>query len=228
MRHISGLALKSRHRAATRTRAGGHATRTGVAVGLATGLVFALSAGGSALAGTPSQHGYVGHGRARNHKPIMLTVFSPGARDRSGAGGVGFIVDLALDARSRKDNPLLSAAAGYKPFFHDPTASDFHPGPDQGAPGLVVMLSSTPTMPGTPFQGPRTNLAGLFQINGVAKVHGLAETWNTWQPGKPLFGLNRNVKLIAYVVRGTAPAVVPSHPGNIISNIVDVPFTVAG
>lgn len=55
----------------------------------------------------------------------------------------------------------------------------------------MVMLSTTPTMPGTPFQGPRTNLAGLFQINGVAKVRGLAETWNTWQPGKALFGTSK-------------------------------------
>lgn len=58
-------------------------------------------------------------------------------------------------------------------------------------------------MPGTPFMGPRTNLAGLFQINGVAKVKGLNETWNIWQPGKPLFGLNRHVRLTIYVVRGS-------------------------
>lgn len=228
MRHIRGLALKLRHRTATRTYAPGRTRRTGLAVGLATGLVIAVSAGGTALAGTPSLPSYGSPSHARNHKPITLTVFSPGVGDHSGAGGVGFIVDLALDASSRKDNPLLSAAAGYKPFFHDPTATDFHPGPDQGAPGLVVMLSSTPNMPGTPFQGPRTNLAGLFQINGVAKVHDLAETWNTWQPGKPLFGLNRQVRLTAYVVRGTAPAVLPSHPQGIISNIANVRFTIAG
>ena len=228
MRPIRRFAPKPRHRAATRTYAPGRTKRTGLAVGLAAGLVIVLSAGGSALAGTPSLPGYGSPAHARNHKPITLTVFSPGVGDHSGAAGVGFIVDLALDASSRKDNPLLSAAAGYKPFFHNPTATDFHPGPDQAAPGLVVMLSSTPNMPGTPFQGPRTNLAGLFQINGVARVHGLAETWNTWQPGKPLFGLNKNVKLIAYVVRGSAPAVVPSHPSNIISNIADVRFTIAG
>lgn len=79
-------------------------------------------------------------------------------------------------------------------------APDFHSGPDPGAPSLVVLLSSTPTMPGTPFMGPRTNLAGLFQISGVANFAGKAETWNTWQPGKALFGLDRRVKLTVYTV----------------------------
>lgn len=159
-------------------------------------------------------------------KPVNVTVFSPGSQDRSGTGGVGFTVDLSLDATNRKANALLSPAAGYKPAFNE--APTFHPGPDPGAPGLVVMLSSTPTMPGTPFQGPRTNLAGLFQINGVATVRGLAETWNTWQPGKPLFGVNKNVRLTVYVVRGTAPALVPTHGLKVISNTVHIPFTIAG
>jgi len=144
---------------------------------------------------------------------------------------VGFIVDLALDANNARGNALLSPAAGYKPFFNAPVTAaglpDPHPGPDMGAPGLVVLLSSTPTKPGTPFMGPRTNLAGLFQINGVARVHGLAETWNTWQPQKPLFGLNQPARLTVYVVAGTAPTLVPDHGPKIISNIVHVPFVIA-
>jgi hypothetical protein len=156
-------------------------------------------------------------------KPVNVTVFSPGSQDRSGTGGVGFIVDLSLDATNRKANALLSPAAGYKPAFNDPAAPTSHPGPDPGSPGLVVMLSSTPNKPDTPFQGPRTNVAGLFQINGIAKVRGLAETWNTWQPGKPLFGLNKHVRLTVYVVRGTAPGLVPTHGLNVISNTVHGP-----
>ncbi len=181
--------------------------------------VALLAVGGASVALAASHH-------QRKPAPVHVTVLSPGAGDHSGQAGVGFIVDVALDATRRDANALLSSAAGYKPFFHDPTAADFHPGPDQGAPGLVVMLSSTPVMPGTPFMGPRTNLAGLFQINGVAQVKGLNETWNTWQPGKPLFGLNRHVRLTIYVVRGTAPALVPTHGEKIISNIVNVPFTI--
>ena len=159
--------------------------------------------------------------------PVRVTVFSPGAGDHSGAHGVGFIVDLALDATSSQGNRLLSAADGYKPFFNDPSAKTFHPGADPGSPGLVVLLSSTPDKPGTPFHGPRTNLAGLFQINGVARAGDYAETWSTWQPGKPVFGLGKSVVLTVFVVKGKAPALVPENGLDRISNTVHVPFTIA-
>lgn len=73
-------------------------------------------------------------------------------------------------------------------------------------------------MPGTPFQGPNTNLAGLFQINGVGTVNGgLTQTWNTWQIGKAAFGSGASM-LTVYVVKGTAPAVVPDTGLERISN----------
>lgn len=165
--------------------------------------------------------------KAEPSPPVRVTVFSPGSADRSGTGGVGFIVDLALDSASSQGDQLLSAAHGYKPFFNDPAAKTFHPGADPGSPGLVVLLSSTPNVPGTPFHGPRTNLAGLFQINGVARVGGHAETWSTWQPGKPIFGRGKHVVLTVFVVMGTAPALVPSSGLWHISNTVYVPFTIA-
>jgi hypothetical protein len=135
-----------------------------------------------------------------------------------------YIDDLAVDATSAQGNSILSSANGYKPFFNDPSSTAFHPGPDPGAPGLVVLLSTTPDDPGTPFQGPNTNLAGLFQLNGVADVGGLAETWNTWLLGKPLFGTGPST-LTAYLIEGTAPAVVSSTKP--VSNVVVVPFTIA-
>ncbi len=93
----------------------------------------------------------------------------------------------------------------------------------------MVLLSSTPDKGvNSPFHGSRTNLAGLFQINGVARVHGLMETWNTWQPQKPIFGQNRKVTLTVYVVSGTAPKVAPAHRTGVISNTVTVPFTISG
>jgi hypothetical protein len=161
----------------------------------------------------------------RHTPPIKVTVFSPGAGDHSGTGGAGFIVDLAVDATDARGNSILSAANGYRPFFNDPSSTTFHPGSDPGAPGLVVLLSTTPDKPGTPLQGPGTNLAGLFQLNGVADVGGLAEVWNTWLVGKPLFGTGRST-LTAYLVRGTAPAVVRPNT-RLISNVVRVPFTIA-
>jgi hypothetical protein len=170
-----------------------------------------------AQAGTKRHH--------RHDPPVKVTVFSPGAGDHSGTGGAGFIVDLAVDATNARGNSILSAANGYQPFFNDPSSTTFHPGPDPGAPGLVVLLSTTPDKPGTPLQGPYTNLAGLFQLNGVADVGGLAEAWNTWQVGKPLFGTGPST-LTAYLVAGTAPTVV-SPSIRPVSNVVQVPFTIA-
>ncbi|GAC1633742.1 MAG: hypothetical protein NVS4B11_35220 [Ktedonobacteraceae bacterium] len=168
-----------------------------------------------------------------HHCPVVVTVFSPGKGDTAGLAGAGYVIDLSLDAARPADNAYLSAANGYKPFFNDPTSTTFHPGSDLGAPGLVVLLSTTKTIPGTPFVGPGTNLAGLFQINGVSKVnHGtLAETWNTWQVGKPIAGAGVQTTLTVFVVKGTAPTVISGapedQPGR-ISNIVRVTFTIAG
>jgi len=168
-----------------------------------------------------------------HNRHVLVTVFSPGKGDTSGVAGAGFVVDLSLDAARPADNAYLSAANGYKPFFNAPGSTTFHPGSDPGAPGLVVLLSTTKKIPGTPFVGPRTNLAGLFQINGVAKVnHGtLAETWNTWQVGKPIAGAGIQSTLTVFVVKGTAPAVIAGEPEDQpgrISNIVQVTFTIAG
>lgn len=169
----------------------------------------------------------IGKHHRHHHKrpPVKVTVFSPGDGDHSGTAGAGFIVDLAVDAANARGNSILSSANGYHPFFNDPSSSTFHPGPDPGAPGLVVLLSTTPDKPGTPLQGPDTNLAGLFQLNGVADVGGLAEAWNTWQVVKPLFGTGRST-LTAYLVRGTAPTVVSPTTGA-VSNVVRVRFTIA-
>jgi hypothetical protein len=188
-------------------------------IGLATAAatISAIAVPVAAHAGTRQRH--------RHTPPVKVTVFSPGAGDHSGRGGAGFIVDLAVDATNARGNSILSPANGYKPFFNDPSSTTFHPGPDPGAPGLVVLLSTTPDKPGTPLQGPDTNLAGLFQLNGVADVGGLAEAWSTWQVGKPLFGTGLS-RLTAYLVRGTAPTVV-SRNIRPVSNVVRVPFTIA-
>jgi predicted lipoprotein with Yx(FWY)xxD motif len=163
---------------------------------------------------------------AYSTRPVQLNLLTPTQGGRAGAGG-SFNVDLMMQARNARGNALLSAANGYKPFFNDPDAPTFHPGPDPGAPGLVVLLSSTPTKDGTPLQGPTTNLAGVFQLNTVAKVHGLIQTFNAWQVTSPgFFGTDR-VTLTAYAVRGTAPALVTTPGANAISNVARVNFTIA-
>lgn len=93
-------------------------------------------------------------------------------------------------------------------------ASPAEQGPRQNRPGS----------PGTALQGPDTNLAGLFQLNGVANVGGKAEAWNTWQVGKRRFGTGHS-SLTAYVVAGTAPTVVSAETKP-VSNVVRVPFSI--
>ncbi len=188
-------------------------------------VIAAILTGGAFTGVSQASSGHRHLGTHHSVKPLMVTVFSPGSGDVSGKAGAGFIVDLAVDATDAAGNALLSSTNGYQPFFNDPTSSTFHPGVDPGAPGLVVLLSTTPKTPGTPLQGPDTNLAGLFQLNGVANVGGKAETWNTWQVGKALFGTGQS-RLTVYVVPGTAPTVVSAETKP-ISNVVTVPFTIA-
>ena len=89
-----------------------------------------------------------------------------------------------------------------------------------------MTLSTTPEAAG----GPAANLAGVFQLNAVSRHHGLVSTFNDWQVGVPgFFGENRSVTLTAYVVRGTAPGMVPASGGpRPISNVVRETFTAGG
>ena len=160
---------------------------------------------------------------AYSTRPVQLNVITPTQGGRAGAGG-SFNVDLSLQARNQSANALLSATNGYKPCFNDPNAPTFHP----GAPGLVVLLSTTPTKAGTPLQGPNTNLAGVFQLNTVAKVRGLRQTFNAWQVSQPGFFGTGQATLTAYAVRGTAPALITTPGANAISNVARVNFTIAG
>src|SRR5262245_54779471 len=168
------------------------------------------------------QSGWSGYSYAA--KPLRASIISPAPSARAGAGGT-FSVDLALQARIRQANALL---AGYKAAFNDPNAPSFHPGPNAAAPGLVVLLSTTPAIDGTPLRGPKTNLAGVFQINDVSKVGSLKRTFNSWIVTVPgFFGKNARATLTVYAVDGTAPAVVTGREKP-ISNVVREAFTIAG
>ena len=178
-----------------------------------------VSAAGTAVQkrGETSADGY---GQA----PLKASVISPGPGDSAGVGGT-FSVDLSLEATTPQANRLL---AGYTAAFNDPTKPTFHPGPDAAAPGLVVLLSTTPTIPNTPLQGPNTNLAGVFQINDIVKASGRIRTFNSWIVAVPgFFGKATTATLTVYAVNGTAPAVVTGNEKP-ISNVVRENFTIAG
>jgi hypothetical protein len=156
--------------------------------------------------------------------PVKATVLSPVAGDSAGVGGT-FSVDLSLEAQTPQANSLL---AGYTSAFNDPTKPTFHPGPDAAAPGLVVLLSTTPTIAGTPLQGPNTNLAGVFQINDITKTSGRIRTFNSWIVSVPgFFGKATTATLTVYAVNGTAPALITGNEKP-ISNVVRENFTIAG
>jgi predicted lipoprotein with Yx(FWY)xxD motif len=178
-----------------------------------------ISAAGQAVR---KQSGWSGYSYAP--KPLKASIISPAPGARAGVGGT-FTVDLSLQARNRAANSLLS---GYTAGFNDPNSPSFHPGPDQFAPGLVVLLSTTPTIADTPLQGPKTNLAGVFQINDVSRVKGLKRSFNSWIVTAPgFFGKGVQATLTVYAVRGVAPAVVTGHESP-ISNVVREAFTIAG
>jgi len=153
--------------------------------------------------------------------PVRVSVLTPSEGGNAGAGGV-FNVDVSLQPTSRGANGTLSSAAGYKPFLNSPSAATFGPGkPDLGAPGLVVLLSTTPASAG----GPNANLAGLFQLNAVENVGGLNTTFNDWQIGIPgLFGKDVDATLTVFVVAGTAPGSVNIANADPISNVAQVHF----
>ena len=177
-----------------------------------------LSAAGMAVRKSGSGSGY-----GDQAAPLQATVISPRAGDRAGVGGT-FSVDLSLQARTADANNLLS---GYTSAFNDPNAPTFHPGPDAAAPGLVVLLSTTPMIANTPLQGPNTNLAGVFQINDVSKLNGLKRTFNSWIVSVPgFFGKGVQANLTVFAVRGTAPALITGSERP-ISNVVHESFTIA-
>src|SRR5947208_4436654 len=141
---------------------------------------------------------------------------SPEPDSEQGVAGVGIVVDLAFRT---KDVNLLQAQVR--------TSGGAKPGVNAAFPGLVVSLSTTDPSLG----GPSANLADLFQIVSVSKQSdGSTEVWATWVNAKPLFGVDVDSVLEAYVVQGGAPPIAPTdHVGlDVVSNVVRVSFHVAG
>jgi hypothetical protein len=217
-----------------------------LAVG-ATAILSASAVTGAAAMGSPSvlmpaakvkSHGkkHKKNKKAKKHhkkapqgpaQPVRAVVLTPNEGDTTSSG---FNVDVSLQSRNALGNALL---ANYTNGFLDPTGPDgqgnpaFHPGHSSFAPGLVVTLSTTPSIPNTPLVGPSTNLAGVFQINSVTQNRGLSSTWNDWQVSSPgFFGTNTPATLTVYAVQGTAPDMVP--PGGLqpISNVVQETYQI--
>ena len=150
--------------------------------------------------------------------PTAATVqaFSPEPNSIQGICGNGIVIDLAI--RSKDPNLLKAAIRASQPG---------QPGRNPAYQNLVVTLSTTEPALG----GPQANIAGLFQIVSVSQQSdGSGEVWATWTNGQPRFGVDVDSALDAYIVGEAAPATVPAdHAGlNVASNVVHVPFHVAG
>jgi hypothetical protein len=191
---------------------------------IASGLIAAAALVAGAVVPTTALAGAGPHDTGSSHyaPAIKVVAITPRPGDIAGTGGT-FNVDLALLAQNSTGNSQLSTTSGYKSGLNLPPATTFGPGlPDPDAPGLVVTLSSTPQAAG----GPNANLAGVFQLNTVARHNGLKQVYTDWEVGSPgFFGTGKQVTLTAYVVKGTAPGMVTGNEKP-ISNVLKERFTI--
>lgn len=154
---------------------------------------------------------------------LSISVNAPGAGDIDGIKGLNFIVDITIDVTATASNGLIP----FKPLYQDANSSTFGPGANAAFPGLVVLQNTT--MKKGPLTGPNTNLAGLFQLNGVSKVKGLNQYNTVWDSGAALFGIGAS-ELVVYYVKGKAGkemTFTPGAPDGLISNVVQIPFTIS-
>jgi hypothetical protein len=147
---------------------------------------------------------------------VTVQAFSPEPNSVQGVCGNGIVIDLAI--RSKDPNLLKAGIRAAQPG---------QPGRNPIYQNLVVTLSTTDPALG----GPQANIAGLFQIVSVSQQSdGSGEIWATWVNGQPRFGVDLDSALDAYVVSDAAPATVSADRTglNVVSNVVHVPFHVAG
>lgn len=146
-------------------------------------------------------------------KQVSVQIFHPSSGETVGINGSKWLLDIALDATSSMSNTLLSADNGYTSAFVGPMSPSFKPGhANPYAPGLVVLLNTTMFNSSTPFRGPGTNLAALFQVNDarVVECDTIIEIWNSWFVGRAIAG-HGACEATVFVVNGTAPGYVGDY-----------------
>ena len=134
-------------------------------------------------------------------------------------------MDVLINSNSTGAFTLNNATL---PLFNAVNSSTFKVGPSAAVPGLVVLLNTT-TNATAPFQGPMTNLAGLFQINAVTgdlAAGGISQAQLMWQVGKSFTRPNATSLLSVYMVNGTAPLLVNASAAALPGSRTDVVFTV--
>ncbi|MDQ1439727.1 MAG: hypothetical protein QOK43_3356 [Acidimicrobiaceae bacterium] len=154
--------------------------------------------------------------------PVLAKILSPERGSVQGSGGRGMVVALSFTAR---DPSALAADFRFGGALPAP-APAAKTGANPAFPGLVVGLSTTSSALG----GPATNLANLFQIvSPSAQLDGSKQVTAVWTNAAPDFGSDVDVTLVAFVLSGAAPDVIPPSQANldVISNPLEVTFRVS-
>jgi len=154
--------------------------------------------------------------------PVLARILSPERGSVQGTGGKGMVIALSFTARDPAALPADFRFGGALPA----PAPAAKTGANPAFPGLVVGMSTTSTALG----GPTTNLANLFQIvSPAAQLDGSKRVTAVWTNSAPDFGSDVDVTLVAFVLSGTAPDVIPESQANLdmISNPLEVTFRVS-
>lgn len=150
---------------------------------------------------------------------VSIEMFAPAKNDRVGINGNGWFVDLAVIYPNLEASGFTSfQLTGPGPHNNvAPLPGTFSLGADERIPGLIVLLKTT-TIGAQSCQ----NLADLFNLTGVTNIQkNLAELWDTWIVGAPLFGKGKTKIYVAIAadvnndgVYNDAPDVLPDADGN--------------
>jgi hypothetical protein len=171
-----------------------------------------LAVTGAALASLGSPAGHPAPLASR--QTIVIIPVTPAPVD---IGGV-FNVDVVATALNATGDKQLSATDGYEPGIANTPAGIGHL--DRFAPGLVVLLSTTPQADG----GPNANLAGVFQLTDIATSNGVSELIADWEADQAaLFGKGTKTTLTTFLVSGKAPGTL-NGPVKPISNVIKETF----
>lgn len=163
------------------------------------------------------------HSLQRLGEHVNIVINAPGTGDIDGVKGFNFIIDVTMEV----ENSAFNGDIPFKPLYQDSNSSTFGPGPNAAFPGFVVLQNTTADK--GVFGGPETNLAGLFQLNGVAAVNGRSQYNTVWNAGAPLFGIGPS-EIVIYYVTGQAAKKMPLMPDaveGLISNVASVAFSIS-
>lgn len=154
--------------------------------------------------------------------PVIARILSPERGSVQGSGGRGMVIALTFTARDPSVLPADYRFGGALPA----PAAQAKVGANPAFPGLVVGLSTTSSALG----GPSANLANLFQIvSPSVQLDGSKQVTAVWTNGSPDFGSDVDVTLVAFVLAGAAPDVIPESQANldVVSNPLEVSFRVS-